>query len=383
MAEPPSPPLSHPYPHPRFDPGRRPLPAAAWPAADRAAWAAALAPGDPLEAGGAAAGWRPATQGNVAQGWGHYLAWLARAGQLHAGEGPADRVTAGRLAGWAEALRARGNAARTVHARVEAVGLFLGAAVPGADRGPVERALRRLRGAVEAEAAGRRLAKRARLQSSHELLALGLRLVAEADAEGGELPARRRAVRHRDGLVVALLAARPLRRRNFAALELGRHLLRAGEGWRLVIPGAETKTGRPLDLPFPAVLAPALERYLVVHRPVLAAGRGRGQGRAGAALWLSAEGGPLSEVMLGHLVKERTRAAFGRPVNPHLFRDAAATSLAIEDPAHVRIAAQVLGHGAFATTERHYNLARGQEAAKSWHEMLDGLRGARKNQKGA
>ena len=151
---------------------------------------------------------------------------------------------------------------------------------------------------------------------------------------------------YRDGLIVALLAARPLRLRNFVALELGRHLVRAGEGWRLVIPGAETKTGRPLELPFPAVLVPALERYLAVHRPVLAARPGRGQGQAGAALWLSAEGGPLSEVTLGFLVKARTRAAFGRAVNPHLFRDAAATSVAIEDPARVRIAAQVLGHGA-------------------------------------
>jgi site-specific recombinase XerD len=79
-------------------------------------------------------------------------------------------------------------------------------------------------------------------------------------------------------------------------------------------------------------------------------------------------------VTLGHLVKARTRAAFGRAVNPHLFRDAAATSVAIEDPAHVRIAAQVLGHGAFATTERHYNLARGQEAADSWHQILGRLR---------
>jgi hypothetical protein len=40
----------------------------------------------------------------------------------------------------------------------------------------------------------------------------------------------------------------------------------------------------------------------------------------------------------------------------------------------VRIAAQVLGHGAFGTTKRHYNLARGQEAAESWHATLDGLR---------
>ena len=40
----------------------------------------------------------------------------------------------------------------------------------------------------------------------------------------------------------------------------------------------------------------------------------------------------------------RTAAAFGHPVNPHLFRDCAATSIAIDDPQHVRIASQILGH---------------------------------------
>ncbi len=91
-------------------------------------------------------------------------------------------------------------------------------------------------------------------------------------------------------------------------------------------------------------------------------------------MWVSAEGGPLSEPQLCHLVEARTRAAFGRAVNPHLFRDAAATSLALEDPARVRVAAQVLGHGSFGTTERHYNLARGEEAAGRWHQALDRLR---------
>jgi site-specific recombinase XerD len=91
-------------------------------------------------------------------------------------------------------------------------------------------------------------------------------------------------------------------------------------------------------------------------------------------LWLSAVSRPLHEATLGFQVRKHTWAAFGQAVNPHLFRDAAATSLAIEDPAQVRIAAQVLGHGAFSTTERHYNLARGQEAAESWHETLDRLR---------
>ena len=87
-------------------------------------------------------------------------------------------------------------------------------------------------------------------------------------------------------------------------------------------------------------------------------------------------GGPRRTLSGGRCfhVARHTRAAFGRAVNPHLFRDWAATSLAIEDPAHVRIAAQVLGHGAFSTTERHYNLARGQEAATTWHQILEGLR---------
>jgi integrase/recombinase XerD len=143
--------------------------------------------------------------------------------------------------------------------------------------------------------------------------------------------------------------------------------VRAEANWRLVVPGPETKTGRPLELPFPAALVAALERYLAVHRPVLAqrlSGSGGGQ-----VLWLSARGRPLHEATLGFHVKVVTRAAFGRAVNVHLFRDCAVTSLAIEDPAQVRIAAQVLGHGTLATTERHSNLARAQEAAESWHNM--------------
>ena len=54
--------------------------------------------------------------------------------------------------------------------------------------------------------------------------------------------------------------------------------------------------GRPIALPFPTGLAPALERYLAVHRPVLAALRGRWHQPAGTALWLSAHGSPITEM---------------------------------------------------------------------------------------
>jgi integrase/recombinase XerD len=356
--------------HPRQDPARRPLPLAAWPAADRAAWMAALAPGDVLEPGGAAARWRAHSRRNVEGGWGHFLAWLARDGRLDEGVGPQARATPERMAAYVTALRARDNAPQTVLLRLEHLDRFLGAVAPGCDRRWLKRLLACLR-----TTAGSGRDKRARLQSAHELFALGLRLMTLAEVE--ERTSLHRAAVYRDGLMIALLAARPLRRRNFAALELGRHLQRDGGGWRLVISGAETKTGRLLDLPFPEILAPALERYLTVYRPVLMARRGRWYRPAGEALWLSAHGSPLSEVALYFRLMEHTQAAFGRVVNPHLFRDAAATSIALEDPARVRIAAQVLGHAAFATTERHYNLARSQDAASAWHQVLDGLRQAK------
>ena len=55
-------------------------------------------------------------------------------------------------------------------------------------------------------------------------------------------------------------------------------------------------------------------------------------------------------------------------------RDAAATTIAIEDPRHVRDARLVLGHASLATTERHYNQARSLEASRRHHAMLAGLR---------
>ncbi len=57
-----------------------------------------------------------------------------------------------------------------------------------------------------------------------------------------------------------------------------------------------------------------------------------------------------------------------------MFRDCAATSIALEDPTHVRIASQVLGHRHPATTERHYNLATSVEATRRWQNLLDRLR---------
>ena len=112
---------------------------------------------------------------------------------------------------------------------------------------------------------------------------------------------------------------------------------------------------------------PALEAYLASWRPRLArAGRSAGC----SALWLGNRGRGLSASRPTAQIVAHTRAAFGQPVNPHLFRDAAATTIALDRPEQVRLAAPLLGHRSFATTERHYNLARATEAATAWHDLL-------------
>ena len=110
--------------------------------------------------------------------------------------------------------------------------------------------------------------KLSRLKQPEELIALGERLMDEAEA-ATEWSARRRAIRYRDGLLIALRAYRPVRRRNLAMMRLGRHLMKVGGRWRIVFGAEETKTHVPYEAVLPAALGPRLERYLDVHRPVL------------------------------------------------------------------------------------------------------------------
>ena len=73
-------------------------------------------------------------------------------------------------------------------------------------------------------------------------------------------------------------------------------------------------------------------------------------------------------------VIRRTRYAFGKSISPHLFRDCAATSIAIEDPEHVRITANILGHTSLTTSERHYNQAHMLAAGRTMQQSLLELR---------
>jgi len=100
-----------------------------------------------------------------------------------------------------------------------------------------------------------------------------------------------------------------------------------------------TKTHTPLEILWPEELVAPLRTYLDVHRPLSVAINRRGAKLAGDALWVSSRGSPLTELTIYNTIPCTHRKLSAKAINPHLFRDAAATTLAIADPAHVRVAA--------------------------------------------
>jgi integrase/recombinase XerC len=311
-----------------------------------------------------------ATQIGVINGYGRWLSWLAGRGLLDPLLPSGARVTRERLRAYTVDLQ-NTVAPFTVAARVEQVGHALRAMVPHGNWRWIQRAADRLR----AQAIPVR-DKRARLQSPEQLIGLGTALMAQGDDPASGSPAERAAA-YRDGLLIAVLAHRPMRARNLAVILCGRHLVCRGGEWWLVFSAAETKTGpktgQGLEFPFPADLVPALHRYLEVHRPVLLA-RGKRRPTPVTAFWVSKHGTHMGYATIARQVRQRTAAAFGKSLSPHLFRDAVATGIAISAPTQMHMVQPLLGHTTQATSERHYNLAGSLEAGRRYEKTIAMLR---------
>jgi site-specific recombinase XerD len=199
--------------------------------------------------------------------------------------------------------------------------------------------------------------KRALLQESAALVDLGVMLMRRAD-EAMIADVRRNASQFRDAFQIALLALRPFRITNFAEMQLGRNLIKRAETWWLIYTEGETKNHKLLEVPFPEALLPWLSKYLNHYRPLLAGERYRGD-----RVWVSMHFRAQWRGTIYQKIMWLTEKAFGRGLSPHLFRDALATSLALNDPEIVNTAHVMLGNS-LATTERFYNLAQTLEAGR-------------------
>jgi integrase len=348
------------------------LPVAQWPANDRDLWQACTRLGRLFETVGAGAHWSVRSRDKTERGYGRWLGWLGSTSQPDPNAAPGNRVTRARVAAYLDAL-ATTCAPFTLYCRIQELHDALRVLAPHGDQGWLAELMVTLR-----QRATPVRDKRSHLRPVADLVALGRRLMEQGETVP-DWSEQRRAVAYRDGLMIALLAHRPVRRKNFAAIRIGRHLVQQGGNFWLLFGADETKTGAPYEAVVPTALVTALRRYLDHHRPVLLRGdpNRRAAGNAPAdtdALWISEVGTALEVGALGRRISHHTSDAFGATVPAHWFRDAAATSIAIEDPVHVRDAHHVLGHADLKTTERYYNQARSLEASRRHQALLASLR---------
>ena len=345
-----------------FESWRRALPIAAWPAADRAAWDRAFRVSDLLDNAGPAAHLRPATRAIAAAAYGQWLGFLAATGRLDPTvESP--HVWPDAIEVYVAALLSANRLNTAIH-RLAGLLAALRVMRPGTDLGRVRGVLSRIKARKDPGKP-----KLARMQSADRLFRLGFEIIDDAEQLAAASTCKW-ITRYRDGLLIALLAARPLRLASLASLRLGTSVIRSDGGWWLRVAGESTKTRARYEAPLPTRLTEAMDRYVSDLRPRLLAGR------TDEHLWIQKEGRPMRPGAIYRRVTLLTRRWLGVPVNPHLFRDCAATSIAVLDPGHVRVAARVLGHATLATTEKHYNQAQALEASRAHAAAIRAIRRA-------
>jgi integrase/recombinase XerD len=344
-------------------PERASLPLQQWPAEDRRLWQAACAPGDLLEEHiGARAKYSLITNRNAEKGYGRWLTFLRRTDPACLEDAPANRITAQRTQAYVDCLFGLQNSTGAILSRLEQLGVVAKVMGPTQYWGFLNYMSSKIR------ARHKPVRDKSNLRLSDELLDLGLALIDRATRAQG-LTAT---LLHRDGLLIAFLALVPLRMRNLAGLRIGRNMIDVNGTWLIALDARETKTHSPIEIIWPEVLTAPLTTYLAIHRPHLSSLVGRWAKSIDDALWVSSDGSPMTEMAIYLRVCKRTRDAFGVAVNPHLFRDAAATTLAIADPENVRVAAPLLGHRTFSTTERYYQQAKSFEAHRQYIAALFG-----------
>jgi site-specific recombinase XerD len=333
----------------------------AWPACDRALWLAGTAPARLLDLPSYGRTLRPDSLATIERAWGRYLAWLDHAGMPQSEAAPEARVTPARVAAYLRHLEALGYSGQTRLLLLSGLRCALRILAPAVDTRWVTRP-----NGHSILASFRAAPKPVAVPHVADLYRWGLELTVAGGAPEGS---RQRLLAFRDGVLIALLAARPLRRRTMAGLRLGQQLVRAGDGWRLVLEAADMKNRRVLGTPFPRSLNAVMDDYLARVRPRLPGSHD------GAAVWLEADGTAMTAQAITRMVYRRSAVRFGIRFGPHRFRHATGTWAPLEDPAHPGLAATMLAVGT-GMARQHYDRSDAAVAATAFHDALAAERAA-------
>lgn len=341
---------------------RHSLPFNEWPLSDQKMWQAAIAEGDILDGCGPGADWAPTTKDNTRKAYGYWLYWLSVTEGLDGTVNPMDRITPERFAAYVKSLEGA-VASSTIFTYILDLLRLAKPVAPDKDwtwfTDIKNRLWARTKPAKD---------KTQRIRSSIDLFQLGLDLMNSAAGVRCRYNPHAAEQQFRDGLMIALLSARPLRLKNFAAIEIGLHLIKVDGVYWLRFDAEDVKNHKHIEVPVPEILTPLIEQYCAIHRLKLLGTS------TSNCFWISRLGRQLSQSTIHYHIKNRTQKAFGVSLSPHLFRDCAATSVAIEDPAHVRIAMNILGHHSLATTQKYYDQSQMLAAGRTYQSALGNLR---------
>ena len=340
----------------RNPPSQKALPIPDWPKTDREAWTAAQQTAGVLDDGGVAGHLSAQTRRDLTRRYAYFLSFLAIQGRLEHHGAAAASVTQQNILDYVHYLEPRVSSV-TLAQSLYKIRRVAGCLAPGRDWRWLKRLCRRL------DLRAKPRDRRNDVVEIKALFELGRVLMERAD-QADTSTTFARALLYRDGLIIALLAADPLRSTNITALEIGRTLIKDGTTWSLNIPAEETKAGRPHLAVLPDWSVPCIDRYVDHYRPLFR------NAEATSRLWLSRNGRPLDGSSLYHRVCKWTREAFGKPINPHLFRSCLATSTAVHHGAAMGLAMTVLGHQSSKVTTRYYNQAKMIDAVRAYQEAL-------------
>lgn len=341
---------------------RKSLPLTDWPPQAKQAWESAIQSGSLLDEQGPAAHWSEKSRVTAIEAYGRWLVFIQNQHPTREDIDKLARINRETMNGFVQHLQSVVSASTVA---IEVTHLYRAIQVMY----PRENWRWLREWATHLENIGR---KSRRVQpppvDSQTLYRLGFNLMAAA-GDNSAATKKQRFRDYRDGLVIALLAARPLRRRTLAALSVGRQVVKVGNRWHLVLAATDVKNRRPLEYPLPADLSEAMDTYLSKYwQPMRANDQVD-------ALWLSTKTGRrLQESALYDLVKRRTKEALGVAIHLHAFRHIVATTISREDPDHVLTVAPLLGHATLDMAYRHYIVSQGREAVKEYQNLISKMR---------
>lgn len=337
----------------------RSLPLGEWPPAHRAAWEEACRPAIRLKLGGSASHLGPVSRKDIANRYGAFLSFLQRRKVLDMESLPGSQVTHDNVEAYIGELRGRVRSF-TVWNAVYKLRWAVQLMNPQAEFDWLREIENDLALLIEPKS------KFDRLVLAERLVEAGLELVAKSQKSVKNEFETARGVRN--GLIIALLAACPIRIRNFAELEIGKTFKQVDDSWWISLPASSTKSRRMDERRVPKYLNKIIELYLTQSRPRLIGLRPNSNW-----LWISSQtGGHFTTKNLGTLISKVTLQTVGVDVSPHLFRTAAATTAALHGSHIPHLASAILGHTDPRITYEHYNRASSINAAKAYAAIVRG-----------